>query len=359
MQAWKKFLASSTQGMASGVAIGSLGLNALPLLIFSVLLDSVAIGNLRRIGVSKEVNKSKDIATLCLLPVLVNGGFSLIGVRIAQTFSPLGSIARRDFYAVAAEPLTKDSVNRISEKIDFLSEPRQSYWLSTDQLHGLAKKRKTVEKTKELLQGDAKIVATINYLISTPVNTSNYKNILDITKSVETDSRTKLVATESQRKSAMQSRTKALKIASEEYESSHPTAYEATITYNWVDAPSRVIRGSGFVRNGVLYINTDDKCSLKGEPGQDGYGACSVVMAGKRPVSLLSWNPVDGFVLIKASFGKPLKNPGSGVTENPFLVEYYQRMDGVMKDFRRERELGDKYCRKEKGSARDECYGKF
>lgn len=82
--------------------------------------------------------------------------------------------------------------------------------------------------------------------------------------------------------------------------------FKAVITECYVDAPCKSFDRVAVMTKTDVRVG-DFTCSIKGSPGVDGYGACSVSILNGIPVSMRQWDPNDGFVTSKVTFGPAVK----------------------------------------------------
>lgn len=134
--------------------------------------------------------------------------------------------------------------------------------------------------------------------------------------------------------------------------------YKAVITECYVDAPCRSFDRVAILRKEDITVG-DFTCPLKGKPGVDGYGACSVSFVNGNPVSMKQWDPNDGFVTSRVTIGERVKvgQYDPEMERNPHEKLSQERWNQVMQDWEKEKQNAEVNCRGLRGDAYIYCAG--
>ncbi len=141
-----------------------------------------------------------------------------------------------------------------------------------------------------------------------------------------------------------------------------PIRYKATINNCVPLGQCRTINGSAWISDQRLYLNIDESCPLAGYEEHD-WGAhmgCKVTMKGDKPVRYHEWakGGDEWDNEITAAIGEPLENPSASETENPFVREYQERVNNMMKQWNEEEEKAKTNCKGKTGEEWVKCAGK-
>lgn len=361
-QRYFKSASSSFQGLLSGLAIGFFGQPALPFLLLTIPLDRVALYKWRIVGSEAKPKKRFLLVASAFASMGINAMFSLIGISVMASVSPIGNSARQQYFKVMGITVVGQNADALDKQSRSLLDAGSSHWLNTSQKSQLVSKLKTIESVKSGLQAD-KLLYQEGYAVANErIDDSAYKSIILRANAVAANSRAALILSAPIRERIAQKAQEALAFAEtkeKERIALLPKKYEATLTNCFVDAPCESFERVAVVAGGKITVG-DFTCLISGQgPDSQGYGACSVVMTSGRPVSMRQWDPTDGFETTRVSF-RGLVKDGTYDPEkeaNPYIKLQRDRVAQVMKEWGREKENVKKNCKGLKGDAWTACAG--
>lgn len=205
---------SSLQGLLTGFAIAQGGMGALWTLWIFPFLDYSALSRIKflrgalalqekalRTSPSKRPDYDKDISWLSyfrpIASISINAVLAASTAPLLAPYSPFSQPTRNFYHKVASQPVTYSTLDSLDESTDFLLQPNQAFWLHKPEVAKLRDKQHVITAIKAQRSHDIQIKSDAKYVLSTPLNDASYQRILDTVKSLQSDSRFKIVLTKS------------------------------------------------------------------------------------------------------------------------------------------------------------------